>query len=141
MAFGSCGYPFMAVDKAMDAYSQKAPGLRHRFKDHDPLRAGDYDDPDPESDKWRIVYRLYHIAVDWWWTDLSKEERQHWKEETKKRVYPQPINNYFWEIVEWIARSPLEVYEMLPWLCEPLPQGWVEHLSSNPRAGVVDEME
>lgn len=64
MDFGRPGYPVVPVDKQMDEYSQKAPGQRHRFKDHDPLRTGDYEDPYPDLDRWRIVYRLFHIATD-----------------------------------------------------------------------------
>jgi hypothetical protein len=51
MAFGTSGYPVVPVDKQMDEYSQKAPGARHRSKDHDPIRTGDYEDPSPDLDK------------------------------------------------------------------------------------------
>jgi hypothetical protein len=75
MAFGMFGYPEIMIDKEMDEYSQKMPGIKHRLKDHDPLKVGDYEDLQPKLDKWRIVYRIYHISVDCWWTLLSKEEK------------------------------------------------------------------
>ncbi len=95
IAFGNYGYPFVPVDKQMDEYSQKLPGIKHRLEDHDPLRSGDYEDPEPEKDKWRIVYRFYHIAVDCWWTELVKLERKKWQEAIKNGNYPSEINNYF----------------------------------------------
>lgn len=75
MAFGSRGYPFVPVDKQMDEYSQKSPGIKHRQKDHDPIKAVDYENPEPGKDKWRIVYRFYHIATDCWWTKIKTERR------------------------------------------------------------------
>lgn len=125
MAFGSCGYLFIPVDSQMDEYSQKFPGIRHRLKDHDPLKTGDYEAPNPELDKWRIVYRFYHIAIDWWWTKLSKAERIIWKERIRAGYYPIKINEYFWKIVEVIASNPLAIYEILPWKCEQKNRGQV----------------
>ncbi|MGB2981409.1 MAG: hypothetical protein WBC77_09185 [Candidatus Zixiibacteriota bacterium] len=116
------------MDKQMDEYSQKLPGMKHREKDHDPLRAGDYEDPEPDKDKWRIVYRFYHLAVDWWWTHVPKDERPEWKKRIQNGTYPCEIDKYFWQIIEAIATNPLSIYQMLPWECEPLPPGWKEHI-------------
>ncbi len=131
VAFGTCGYPEFKVDKQMDEYSQKMPGIKHRLKDHDPLRAGDYEDIQPELDKWRIVYRIYHISVDCWWTLLSKKEKQAWIERIRKGYYPSEIDKCFWKIIERIAKDPLSIYGILPWQCDPLPSGWVESIKSN----------
>jgi hypothetical protein len=125
-----CGYPVVEVDKQMDEYSQKLPGIKHRLKDHDPLRTGDYEEPTPELDRWRIVYRLYHISVDWWWTLLSKEARQQEKKKINQGYYPSQVDKYFWEIIERIVKGPLSVYEILPWECDSLPSGWVEYIKS-----------
>lgn len=130
IAFGNFGYPFVSVDGQMDEYSQKLPGIKHRQKDHDPLRAGDYEDTEPQKDKWRIVYRFYHLAVDCWWTKLSKEERVEWKSRIEDGYYPSEIDKYFWEIIDTIATNPLSIYEMLPWECEPLPPGWKKYIRS-----------
>lgn len=127
-AFGNCGYPFVPVNKQTDEYSQKLPGTRHRLKDHDPLRTGDYEDPLPELDKWRIVYRLFHIAIDCWWTGMSKELRRKWKEKIENGRYPIVIDGYFWQIIECIVKDPLAVYKLLPWECESLPLNWVEYI-------------
>gem|GEM_PF-2812564 len=134
MAFGAWGYPEVEVDTQMDEYSQEMPGIRHRLKDHDPLRFGDYEDPQPELDKWRIVYRMYHISVDCWWTMLrearqSRELRRSWIEKINKGHYPWQIDEYFWKIIERITKDPLSVYEILPWKCDSLPLGWVERAS------------
>ncbi len=131
MAFGRCGYPLVSVDKQMDEYSQKMPGVRHRLKDHDPLRAGDYEDPQPELDMWRIVYRIYHISVDCWWTELSKESREKWRRRIKGEIYPSRVDEYFWKIISQIAEDSLGVYKVLNWQCEPLPIGWVEYIKDN----------
>jgi len=128
MAFGACGYPEVKVDTQMDKYSQEMPGIRHRLKDHDPLISGDYEDPQPELDKWRIVYRMYHISVDCWWTMLPKEARGHWKERISKGHYPWQIDEYFWKIIELITKDHLSIYEILPWKCDLLPFGWVEYI-------------
>lgn len=130
MAFGSCSFPFVPVDKQMDGYSQKTPGIKHRLKDHDPLRAGDYEDLEPQKDKWRIVYRFYHIAVDWWWAKLSRERREGWKKRIKNGYYPPEVDEYFWKIIDVIVINPLSVYKILPWKCEPLPAGWEEYIKS-----------
>ncbi len=130
MVFGTCGYPEIEVDKQMDKYSQKMPGIRHRLKDHDPLRSGDYEDPQPKLDKWRIVYRIFHIATDCWERSLEKELRQKWKRKIRRGYYPSAINGYFWRIIERIAENPLCVYEVLPWTCETLPSGWVEYIKN-----------
>jgi len=124
IAFGNCDYPLVPVDRQMDEYSRKLPGNKHRLKDHDPLRAGDYEDVEPEKDKWRIVYRFYHMAIDWWWTELSKEERKKWDKEIMNGTYPSEIDGYFWKIINAIVVNPLNIYEILPWKCEPLPFGW-----------------
>jgi hypothetical protein len=131
LAFGNCGFPFVPVDSQMDEYSQVLPGIKHRREDHDPLRAGDYEDPEPQMDKWRIVYRFYHIAVDWWWTRLSKEERVEWRKKIKNGYYPFAIDRCFWEIIDAIAKNPLSIYEILPWECNPLPPGWKKYIISN----------
>ena len=133
MAFGICDYPKVKVDKQMDEYSQKMPGIRHRLKDHDPLKVGDYEDLQPELDKWRIIYRIYHIGVDWWWTLLSKEEKCAWIERIRKGYYPSEIDEYFWNILEQIAEVPLRIYEPMPWKCDPLPFSWVEYIRSGQR--------
>lgn len=135
MAFGICGYPEVKVDKQMDEYSQKFPGIRHRLKDHDPLRVGDYEDPQEELDKWRIIYRIYHVSVDCWWTLLSKEEKQAWIERIKKGDYPSEIDEYFWGVIERIVKAPLSIYEILPWECDPLPLSWVEYIKGDQRNG------
>lgn len=131
MAFGAYGYPEVEVDKQMDEYSQKMPGIRHRLKDHDPLRFGDYEDPHPALDKWRIVYRCYHTSVDRWWTMLPKEAREVWKQIINKGYYPPQIDEYFWGIIERIANDPLSIYEVLPWRCDSLPYGWVEYIKGS----------
>jgi len=131
IAFGNCGYPLVPVDSQMDEYSRKLPGSKHRREDHDPLRAGDYEDPEPQMDKWRILYRFYHIAVDCWWTELSKEEREEWKKRINNGCYPYEINKYFREIIDTITNNPLSIYEILPWECNPLPPGWKEYIISN----------
>jgi len=131
MAFGTCGYLDVKVDKQMDEYSQKMPGIRHRLKDHDPLRSGDYEDPHLELDKWRIVFRFYHISVDCWWTPLSKEEKRDWIERIKKGYYPIGIDEYFWKIIEQIAKGPLSIYKILPWECDPLPFGWEKYIEES----------
>jgi hypothetical protein len=131
IAFGNCGYPFVPVDSQMDEYSQKLPGIKHRREDHDPLRAGDYEDPEPQMDKWRIVYRFYHVAVDCWWTKLSKEERVEWKKRIQNGDYPSEIDTYFWRIINAITNNPLSIYEILPWECNPMPPGWEEYIISN----------
>lgn len=133
MAFGIYDYPKVKVDKQMDEYSQKMPGIRHRLKEHDPLRVGDYEDLQPELDKWRIIYRIYHISVDCWWTLLSKEEKQACKERVKKDYYPSKIDEYFWKILEILEKDPLSIYEILPWECNPLPSCWVEYIKSGQR--------
>ena len=133
MAFGICDYLKVKVDKQMDEYSQKMPGIRHRLKDHDPLKVGDYEDLQPELDKWRIIYRIYHISVDWWWTRLSKEEKCAWIERIRKGYYPPEIDEYFWKILEQITKAPLRIYELMPWKCDPLPFGWVEYIKSSQR--------
>ena len=130
MAFGSSGYPVVPVDKQMDEYSQKAPGPRHRFKDHDPLRTGDYEDPCPDLDKWRIVYRLFHIATDCWWTNLSKVEKKNWEQKIKSGIYPSAIDGYFWQIIECIEKNPLDIYKPLSWSCEPLAESWLEYIEA-----------
>ena len=130
MAFGTSHYPEVKVDRQMDEYSQRVPGIRHRLKDHDPLRTGDYEDPQPELDKWGIVYRIYHISVDCWWTILPREARQAWKERINKGCYPRQVQEYFWRIIERIANDPLSIYEILPWRCDLLPPGWVEYIES-----------
>ncbi|MDP2753999.1 MAG: hypothetical protein Q8P40_06360 [Nitrospirota bacterium] len=129
MAFGACGCPELEVDTQMDKYSQEMPGIRHRLKDHDPLRFGDYEDPQPELDKWRIVSRIYHISVDRWWTMLPKEARRLWVESISKGYYPWQIDEYFWEMIERIAKNPLSVYEILHWECDLLPPGWIEYIN------------
>ena len=126
--FGNFGYPVVPVDKQMDEYSQKAPGLRHRLKDHNPLRTGDYEDPYPDLDKWRILYRIHHIATDCWWTKLSKMEKKDWKQKITIGIYPQAIDYYFWQIIECINENPLDTYSLFPWACEPLPEGWTEYI-------------
>lgn len=131
IVFGNCGFPFVPVDKQMDEYSQKLPGIKHRLKDHDPLRTGDYEDPEPEKDKWRIVYRFYHIAVDCWWTKLSKEEQKNWNIKIKKDEDPSEIYLYFWKIIEMIAVNPLGIYQMLLWKCDSLPFGWEKHIKED----------
>lgn len=131
MAFETCGYPEVKVDKQMDEYSQKMPGIRHRLKDHDPLRFGDYEDSHPELDKWRIVYRFYHISVDCWWAKLSKEAREAWVKRIRKEYYPQEIDEYFWKIIEQVAKDPLSIYEILPWQCDPLPSGWEKYIEES----------
>jgi len=115
----------------MDDYSQKMPGIHHRRKDHEPLRIGDYEDSSPQLDKWRIVYRLFHIAVDCWWTNLSKRFREIWRKEIRNGRYPFLINWYFWQMIECIVKDPLGVYKLLPWACNPLPIGWVEYIRKN----------
>ncbi|MGB8657163.1 MAG: hypothetical protein WCE90_05195 [Candidatus Zixiibacteriota bacterium] len=115
----------------MDEYSRKLPGIKHRREDHDPLRAGDYEDPEPHMDKWRIVYRFYHIAVDWWWTVLPKEQRAEWKDRILKGCYPVEIDRCFWKTVDTITTNPLNIYEILPWECNPLPLGWKEYITGN----------
>jgi len=133
MAFGMCNYPEVGVDKQMDEYSQKMPGIKHRLKGHDPLRVGDYEDLQPELDKWRIVYRIYHISTDCWWTPLSKGEKQDWIERIRKGYYPSEIDEYFWKMLERIEKDPLSIYEVLPWECDPLPLSWVEYIKSSQR--------
>ena len=135
MAFGRYGYPEIEVDKQMDKYSQKVPGIRHRSRDHDPLRAGDYEDPQPQLDKWRIVYRIYHISVDCWWTSLQKEERRVWREKIKNGCYPKMIDKHFWKIIERMVKDPLNIYEILPWKCGSLPFGWTEYIRENQKDG------
>lgn len=130
MAFGICGYPDVKVDKQMDEYSQEVPGIKHRLKDHDPLRVGDYEEPQPELDKWRIVYRIYHMSVDCWWTLSSKKEKKAWIEGIKRGDYPWKIDEYFWKIIEVIVKAPFSIYKTLPWKCDPLPSGWVEYIES-----------
>ncbi len=140
IAFGKCGYPFVSVDKQMDEYSQKLPGNKHRQKDHDPLRAGDYENPEPEKDKWRIVYRLYHMAVDCWWSKLLKKEQEKWKKNIRNGYYPSEIDEYFWKIVDAAVIDPFNVYKILPWKCEPLPHGWREYIknkSPNKKLGEI----
>ena len=131
MAFGRSGYLRILVDKQMDEYSQKMPGNRHRLKDHDPLRVGDYEDLQPELDKWKIVYRIYHISVDCWWTELSKESREKWRKKIREGIYPSRVDEYFWKIINQIVEDPLGVYEILHWKCDPLPPGWVEYIKNN----------
>jgi hypothetical protein len=133
MAFGTSDYPEVWVDKHMDEYSQKMPGIKHRLKDHDPLRVGDYKDPQEELDKWRIVYRIYHISVDCWWASLSKAEKQAWEERIKRGYYPSKIDEYFWKIIKLIVKAPLSIYEILPWECDPLPSNWVEYIKGSQR--------
>ena len=133
MAFGMCDYPEVRVDKQMDEYSQKMPGNRHRLKDHDPLRVGDYEDLQSELDKWRIIYRIYHISVDYWWTLLSKKEKQAWVERVKRGYYPSKIDEYFWRIIGRIVEAPLNIHDILPWECDPLPSIWVEYIKSSQR--------
>jgi hypothetical protein len=128
IAFGSSVFPVVPVDKQMDEYSQKTPGLRHRLKDHDPLRTGDYEDPWPDLDKWRIVYRLFHIAADCWQTNLSKVEKKDWEQKIKSGIYPSAIDGYFWQTIECIKNNPLDIYKLLPWPCEPLPESWIEYI-------------
>jgi hypothetical protein len=135
MAFGTYGYPEVEVDKQMDEYSQEMPGIRHRLKDHDPLRVGDYEDPQEELDKWRIVYRIFHISADCWWTLLSKEEKRTWIGKIKKDYYPSGIDEYFWRILEIIEKDPLSIYEALPWECDPLPSKWIEYIKGNKTNG------
>lgn len=130
MTFGTCGYPAVEVDKQMDGYCQKLPGIKHRLKDDDPLRTGDYEDPNTELDKWRIVYRVYHMSVDCWWSKLSNEVQESWKEIINRGYYPSQIDKYFWEIIEQIVKNPLSVYEILPWECDPLPSEWIEYIKS-----------
>ena len=130
MAFGDYDYPFVPVDKQMDEYSQKLPGIQHRQKDHDALRVGDYEDAEPEKDKWRIVYRFYHIAADWWWTKLSREKRKNWEKRIKNGHYPSEIEKYFWKIIDAIAINPLSLYKILPWECESLPSDWEEYIKN-----------
>ena len=131
MAFGTCGYPEVEVDTQMDEHSQEMPGIRHRLKDHDPLRFGDYEDLQPELDKWRIVYRMYHISVDWWWTMLPREARRSWIERINNGHYPWQIDECFWKIIERVTKAPLSIYEILPWKCDLLPLGWVEYIKNN----------
>jgi hypothetical protein len=114
----------------MDKYSQKLPGIQHRQKDHDPLRAGNYEDPEPEKDKWRIVYRFYHIAADWWWTKLSREKREEWKKRINGGDYPAKIDKYFWKIINKVDENPLTIYEILPWKCDPLSLKWEKYIKS-----------
>lgn len=141
MAFGAWGYPEVKVDTQMDEYSQEMPGIRHRLKDHDPLRFGDYEDPQPELDKWRIVYRMYHISVDCWWTMSPKKTRRPWIEEINKGHYPWQIDEYFWKIIELITKDPLSVYEILPWKCHSLPLGWVERASGVASGGTLTKID
>jgi hypothetical protein len=133
IAFGMFNYPEIMIDKQMDEYSQEMPGIKHRLKDHDPLRVGDYEDRQPELDKWRIVYRIYHISVDCWWTLLSKKEKQACIEKVKRGYYPSKIDEYFWKIIERILKAPLSIYEILPWECYPLPSNWVGYIKSSQR--------
>jgi len=133
IAFGMCDYPEIRIDKQMDEYSQKMPGIRHRLKDHDPLRVGDYEDQQPELDKWRIIYRIYHISVDCWWTFLSKKEKRIWIKRFKRGYYPPKINGYFWKIIELMVKAPLSIHEILPWECDPLPSSWVKYIKSSQR--------
>ncbi len=133
IAFGMCDYPEIWIDKQMDEYSQKMPGIKHRLKDHDPLRVGDYEDPQPELDKWRIIYRIYHISVDCWWTLLSKKGKQAWIGRVKRGYYPSKVDEHFWKIVDRIAEAPLNIHKILPWECDHLPSGWVEYIKSGQR--------
>jgi hypothetical protein len=133
IAFGMCDYPEIKIDKQMDEYSQIMPGIKHRLKDHDPLRVGDYEDLQPELDKWRIIYRIYHISADCWWTLLSKKEKLAWIERIRKGCYPSEINEYFWKIIERIVKTPLSIHEILSWECDPLPSIWVEYIKGNQR--------
>ena len=122
MNFGSSGYPIVPVDKQMDEYSQKTPGLRHRLKDHE--------DPCPDLDKWRIVYRLHHIATDCCWTNLGKAQRKDWEQKIKSGIYPPAIDAYFWQIIGCMVKKPLDIYKLLPWTCEPLPESWTEYIEA-----------
>jgi len=135
IAFGSHGYPVVPVDKQMDEYSQEAPGLRHRFKDHDPLRTGDYEDPSPELDNWRIVYRLFHIAADTWWTSLPKREKEDWEQEIRTGIYPTAIDDCFWRIIDCIEKNPLDIYKHLPWTCERMAENWIEYICDRREKG------
>ncbi len=126
-----CDYPEIRIDKEMDEYSQKMPGIKHRLKDHDPLRVGDYEDLQPELDKWRIVYRIYHISVDCWWTFLSKKGKRAWIGRVKRGYYPSKVDEYFWKIIDRMVMAPLTIHEILPWECDPLPSNWVEYIKSS----------
>ena len=136
IAFGRFGYPAVPVDKQMDQYSQKVPGLRHRLKDHDPLRTGDYEDPCPDLDKWRILYRLHHIATDCCWTNLGKAQRKDWEQKIKSGTYPSAIDGYFWQIIESIDKNPLDIYKILYWSCEILPESWIEYIGKRKWSGL-----
>jgi hypothetical protein len=128
--FGN-SFPEVEVDRKMDSYSQIMPGMKHREKEHDPLKTGECDgEPYPELDKYRIIYKLFHIAVDWWWSSLTKESKKIWKIKINKDIKPLVVWNYFWNLIELIVYHPLEISANLPWQPEPLPPGWEEYIES-----------
>jgi hypothetical protein len=125
-------FPEVEVDSAMDRYSRKVPGIKHREKEHDPLRTGECEgESSPELDKYRIMYRLFHIAVDWWWTGLPREIRSIWSKKINKGIKPPEVWNYFWYLIELLVHHPLEISKVLPWEPELLPPGWEEYIKKS----------